>query len=530
MWRQIDVRIVYALTAGALIAGSAATLALAQAGTGAAPQVAAQTMYAAPGGAPQSFADLTAKLLPAVVNVSTTQKVEVNRFAGITPGSPLEELFKKFQEQQGGGAPGQGAPAPVTREATSLGSGFIISSDGYVVTNNHVVSGKGGDTPVDTITVILADRREYTAKLIGRDTLADLALLKIDAKDLPFVAFGDSSKARVGDWAIAIGNPFGLGGTVTAGIVSALHRNIQSGSAYDRYIQTDASINQGNSGGPLFDLNGNVIGINTIIFTPSGGNIGLGFSIPAEIAKPVIDQLRANGKVRRGYLGVSIQPLSDNIAAGLGLPKDKGEIVANVEAGGPASRAGVKQGDVILKVADQEVAFDNTLQFIVSNTPIGTTVPIEIVRGGKKLVLRATVGERPSDKVLAARLGGGDPDESADATDKPDVEMLEAGLGIKLSALTAKIRGELRLQETVQGVVIASVSPSSDAAAQGLQRGDVILSINQVPTTTPMAAARAIADARKAGRETVLLLFQRGPNPPGFIGVKLAAEVAPAKK
>lgn len=530
MWRQIDVRIVYALTAGALIAGSAATLALAQAGTGAAPQVAAQTMYAAPGGAPQSFADLTAKLLPAVVNVSTTQKVEVNRFSGITPGSPLEELFKKFQEQQGGGAPGQGGPAPVTREATSLGSGFIISSDGYVVTNNHVVSGKGGDTPVDTITVILADRREYTAKLIGRDTLADLALLKIDAKDLPFVAFGDSSKARVGDWAIAIGNPFGLGGTVTAGIVSALHRNIQSGSAYDRYIQTDASINQGNSGGPLFDLNGNVIGINTIIFTPSGGNIGLGFSIPAEIAKPVIDQLRANGKVRRGYLGVSIQPLSDNIAAGLGLPKDKGEIVANVEAGGPASRAGVKQGDVILKVADQEVAFDNTLQFIVSNTPIGTTVPIEIVRGGKKQVLRATVGERPSDKVLAARLGGGDPDESADATDKPDVETLEAGLGIKLSVLTAKIRGELRLQETVQGVVIASVSPSSDAAAQGLQRGDVILSINQVPTTTPMAAARAIADARKAGRETVLLLFQRGPNPPGFIGVKLAAEVAPAKK
>lgn len=524
-------RIVYALTAGALIAGSAATLALAQAGSGSAPQAAVQMASAAPGGAPQSFADLTAKLLPAVVNVSTTQKVEVNRFAGITPGSPLEELFRKFQEQQGERNPGQrGGPPPVTRDATSLGSGFIISADGYVVTNNHVVSGRGGDTPVDTITVILSDRREYKAKLIGRDTLADLALLKIDATDLPYVAFGDSSKVRVGDWAIAIGNPFGLGGTVTAGIVSALHRNIQSGSAYDRYIQTDASINQGNSGGPLFDLNGNVVGINTVIFTPSGGNIGLGFSIPAEVAKPVIDQLRASGKVRRGYLGVSIQPLSDNIAAGLGLPKDKGEIVANVEAGGPASRAGVKQGDVILKVADKEVAFDNTLQFIVSNTPIGTTVPIEIVRGGKKMIIRATVGERPSDQVLAARLGGGSTEEAADADDKPDVQSLEAGLGMKLSPLTPQIRTELRLSESVQGVVIASVNPSSDAAAQGMQRGDVILSINQVPTSTPTAAARAISDARKAGRSTVLLLFQRGPNPPGFIGVKLAAETAPAKK
>lgn len=525
-------RIAYALTAGALIAGSAATLALAQV-TAPPPQNApSQIANVAPGGAPRSFADLTAKLQPAVVNVSTTQKVEINRFPGITPGSPLEELFKKFQEQQGGGGDDGSGGTPATREATSLGSGFIISPDGYVVTNNHVVSGRDGNTPVDTITVTLADRREYKAKLIGRDALADMALLKIDAKDLPYVGFGDSSKVRVGDWAIAIGNPFGLGGTVTAGIVSALHRNIQSGSAYDRYIQTDASINQGNSGGPLFDLDGNVVGINTVIFTPSGGNVGLGFAIPAEVARPVIEQLRANGKVRRGYLGVNIQPLNDDIAAGLGLPKDKGEIVANVEAGGPASRAGVKQGDVIVKVGGQDVTYDNSLQFIVSNTPIGTTVPIEIIRNGQRQTLRATVGERPSDQVLAARLGGAPvPDDANPEAEAQGVQSARAGLGITLGTITPQIRRDLRLPDNVQGVVIGAVSASSDAASQGLKRGDVIISINQTPVTTPQAAAAAVATARKAGRETVLLLVQRGPNPPSFVGVKLAPEAAaPAKK
>ena len=523
MWRQIDVRIASALTAGALVVGSALTFALAPAiGQQTAQNAPSVIAQAAPGGAPRSFADLTAKLLPAVVNVSTTQKVEVGRFSGITPGSPLEELFKKFQEQQGGGDDSAGA-APATREATSLGSGFIISADGYVVTNNHVVSGRDGNSPVDTITVTLSDRREYKAKLIGRDTLADLALLKIDATGLPFVNFGDSSQVRVGDWAIAIGNPFGLGGTVTAGIVSALHRNIQSGSAYDRYIQTDASINQGNSGGPLFDLDGNVVGINTVIFSPSGGNVGLGFAIPAEVAKPIVEQLRSGGKVRRGYLGVNIQPLSNDIAAGLGLPKDRGEIVANVEAGGPASRAGVKQGDVIVKVANQEVTFDNTLQFIVSNTPIGTTVPIEIIRGGKRQIIRATVGERPSDQTLAARLNpnlnGGEATPEAKG-----IQTLKSGLGITLSPITPDVRRELRLGDTVQGVVIAAVDASSNAATQGLRRGDVILSVNQIATTTPQAAAAVVQAARTAGRDTVLLLVQRGNNPPSFIGVKLSAD------
>ncbi len=468
-----------------------------------------------PGGAPRSFADLTARLAPAVVNVSTTQKIEVGKLRGLPPGSPLEDLFKRFQEQQGD----QGEP--VTREATSLGSGFIISPDGYVVTNNHVISAEQGkDAPVETITVTLTDRTEYKARIIGRDTLTDLALLKIDATNLPYVKFGNSQAARVGDWAIAIGNPFGLGGTVTAGIVSALHRNIGSGQ-YDRYIQTDASINQGNSGGPLFDLDGNVIGINTAIFSPTGGNVGLGFSIPAELAKPVIDQLRATGTVKRGYLGVAIQPLSTDIAAGLGLPKDKGEIVASVEPSGPAARAGIKQGDVIVKINNSDVTYDNTLSYVVANTPIGATVPIELVRDGTRRTVSATISQRPAESVVQARAGiTPDADDSTDGK-TPGAEAARASLGITLQPLTSQLRQQLKIPETVRGVVIAGINPSSDAATEGLQRGDIILQINQRPTTTPAEAAAAVDAARKAGRDTVLMLVQRGTNPPRYIGIKL---------
>ncbi len=475
-----------------------------------------------PGGAPRSFADLTARLTPAVVNVSTTQKVAVGKLRGIPPGSPLEELFRRFQEQQGE----QGEP--VTREATSLGSGFIIDPTGYIVTNNHVISaGEGkGDAVVDTITVTLSDRREYTAKVIGRDPLTDLALLKIEAAGLPYVRFGDSKSARVGDWAIAIGNPFGLGGTVTAGIVSAVHRNIGSGQ-YDRYIQTDASINQGNSGGPLFDLEGNVIGINTAIFSPTGGNVGLGFSIPAELAKPVVDQLRATGTVKRGYLGVAIQPLSTDIAAGLGLPKDKGEIVASVEPNGPAAKAGIKQGDVIVRINGSDVTYDNTLSYVVANTPIGSSVPIELVRDGQRRTISATIAQRPSEAIVQARAGL-TPDASDDSADSksPAAEATKASLGITLQPLTAQLRQQLKIPDTVKGVVIAGITPSSDAAANGLQRGDIILQINQKPTTTPAEAAAAVDVARKAGRDTVLMLVQRGVTPPRYIGIKLMTEKA----
>jgi serine protease Do len=474
-----------------------------------------------PGGAPRSFADLTSRLAPAVVNVSTTQKVPVGRMRGVPPGSPLEELFRKFQEQQGE----QGEP--VTREATSLGSGFIISPDGYIVTNNHVISAGEGrpganDAAVDTITITLSDRREYKAKVIGRDPLTDMALLKIDAADLPFVKFGNSQGVRVGDWAIAIGNPFGLGGTVTAGIVSALHRNIGSGQ-YDRYIQTDASINQGNSGGPLFDLDGNVIGINTAIFSPTGGNVGLGFSIPAELAYPVIQQLRATGTVKRGYLGVAIQPLSTDIAAGLGLPKDRGEIVATVEPNGPAAKAGIKQGDVIVRINNSDVTYENTLSYVVANTPIGANVPIELIRDGQRKTINATIAQRPAESIVQARAGI-KPDAEEEDPKSPVAEATKQSLGITLQPLTKQLRDQLQIGDTVQGVVIAGITPASDAATNGLQRGDIILQINQKPTTSPAEAAAAVDAARKAGRDTVLMLVQRGKNPPRYIGIKLMDE------
>jgi serine protease Do len=480
----------------------------------AAPATAGPVQALPPRGAPVSFADLTARLQPAVVNISTTQRVEVGRFPRFGPGTNLEDLFRRFQEQQT--EDGQ----PVTREATSLGSGFVISPDGYIVTNNHVISGRDGQKLVDTITVTLSDRREYTARVIGRDPLSDLALLKIDGENLPYVQFGNSEGTRVGDWAIAIGNPFGLGGTVTAGIVSALHRGIQGGGAYDRYIQTDASINQGNSGGPLFDLNGNVIGVNTAIFSPTGGNVGVGFAIPSELAKPVIDQLRATGKVKRGYLGVQIQNMTPAIASSLGLPKDRGEIVASVEPSGPARAAGVQQGDVVVKVAGQEVSPDTSLSYIVANTPIGSRVPIEVIRGGKRLTLTATISERPSEASLL-----GQP-EQADSTDKeegdqPGAEAARKSLGLTLQALSPEIRQQLRLPDTVQGVVVAKVNPSSNAAEEGLQRGDIIVSVNQQPVKTPQEAADAVAAARKAGRDTVLLFVQRGNTPGRFVGVKV---------
>jgi serine protease Do len=449
---------------------------------------------AAPRGAPQSFAELTSKLQPAVVNVSTTQRVPVGGLRRFGGAQTLEELFRRFQEQQG--EDGQ----PVTREANSLGSGFIISADGYVVTNNHVISGRDGQNPVDTITVTLSDRREFKARIIGRDTLSDLALLKIDGQNLPFVSFGNSQGARVGDWAIAIGNPFGLGGTVTAGIVSALHRNITGGGAYDRYIQTDASINQGNSGGPLFDLNGQVIGINTAIFSPTGGNVGLGFAIPAELAKPVIDQLRAGGRVRRGYLGVQIQPVSDDIAASLNLPKNRGEIVANVEATGPARNAGLREGDVVMRVNNQDVTVDNTLSFIVANTPIGSRIPIEVIRDGRRQTLTAVIAERPSDATLLGQSPRAEEDAPTDESPQVGQEAARQSLGITLQAITPEVRQQLRLPETLRGVVIARVNPSSDAAANDLRRGDVILSINQRPVTTTAEAAAAVAAARAAGR------------------------------
>ncbi len=513
-------RYAYAITAALLAGGTTTALVLQQ-------PLSAQVAQNAPGtisaatprpGAPLSFADLAARLQPAVVNISTTQRVQVsqgNPFAG----TPFGDFFGQF----GGGGVGNDGK-PVTREATSLGSGFIISPDGYVVTNNHVISGGPGEGTkpvVSAITVTLPDRKEYKATVIGRDIASDLALLKIDAKNLPFVEFGDSTRTRVGDWVVAIGNPFGLGGTVTAGIISALHRNIGLGGAYDRYLQTDASINQGNSGGPMFDLNGNVIGINTAIFSPTGGNVGIGFAIPAEEAKPVIEALRKGGRVQRGYLGVGIQPITDEIASALGLPKNRGEIVARVEPGQAAARAGIKQGDVIVKVNNQDVTPDNTLSYIVANLPIGSRVPIELIRDGKRSTVTAVVGQRPPEEQLAATDNFG---EDGEGTPGQNAQSSSTALGLSLQALTPQIAGQLGVPGTTQAVVIGAVDQSSDAAAKGLRRGDLILSINQTPVTSPQAAASIVAAARKANRDSVVLLVQRGNAPPRYLGVSLSKD------
>ena len=509
-------RYAYAITAALLLGGTAATMTMQQPlGAQVAQNEPAAMAAAAPrAGAPMSFADLAARLQPAVVNISTTQRVEVN--ANPFAGTPFSGLFGDR------GTPAPNGGKPVTREATSLGSGFIISPDGYIVTNNHVISGGRDGAAVETITVTLPDRKEYVAKLVGRDIASDLAVLKIQATNLPYVKFGDSTQSRVGDWVVAIGNPFGLGGTVTSGIISALHRNTGQGGAYDRYIQTDASINMGNSGGPMFDLNGNVIGINTAIFSPTGGNVGIGFAIPAEQAKTIIDTLRGGGRVKRGYLGVQIQPMTDDISSSLGLPKNVGELIASVEPNQGASRAGIRQGDVVTRVGGRAVTPDETLSYLVSNSPIGTRIPIEIIRDGKPMTVTAVVGERPPEEQLAASLGNDDQGFSTDDDDgKSNAQAAQASLGVAVQPLTPGIARSIGVPADVKGLVVTGVDPSSDAATKTLKRGDVIISINRRPAVTPQDVTTAVSEATQAKRPSVLLLVQRGAGRPIYVGVKL---------
>ncbi|NBR30923.1 MAG: Do family serine endopeptidase [Sphingomonadaceae bacterium] len=499
-------RYAYALTAALLLGGTTATLALQS-------PAASQEAQNEPGlmastaprpGAPMSFADLAARLQPAVVNISTKQKVQVptnNPFAG----TPFADLF------------GGGEGRSVTREAQSLGSGFLISPDGYIVTNNHVVSPGQRGAAVSSITVTFPDRTEYSAKLVGRDAASDLAVLKIEGRNLPYVKFGDSSRTRVGDWVVAIGNPYGLGGTVTAGIVSALHRNIGSGPS-DRYIQTDASINQGNSGGPMFDMSGNVIGINTAIFSPTGGNVGIGFAIPSEVAAPIIETLKSGGKVKRGYLGVSIQPLDEGAAEALGLPKNQGELIARVEPNEAAAKAGIREGDVVVRVGGRDVTPDQTLSFLIANQSVGSRVPIEVIRAGKRLTFTAVLGERPSEDRLAAIAGG---NQGLDPEDEETAQnATRESLGLAVQELTPEIARQLGLTNPPRGVVVAAVDPASDAAAKGVRRGDIILSANQQPTLAAADLGRIATEAKRAGRTNVLLYIQRGSMPPRYLAVK----------
>lgn len=510
------VRYAYGVTGALLLGGAALSLTTGfPAGAQVAQNDAQQMQTVVPrAGAPATFADLTEQLQPAVVNISTRQRIRVanqNPFAG----TPFADLF--------GGDQGDGGAQ--TREAQSLGSGFIISPDGYVVTNNHVITADG-QGEIERITVTMPDGVEFPAKLVGRDAASDLAVLKVDAgKPLPFVKFGDSRASRVGDWVIAIGNPFGLGGTVTSGIVSAVYRATGTGSAYDRYIQTDASINRGNSGGPLFDMKGQVIGINNAIFSPTGGSVGIGFAIPAEIAAPIVEKLKAGQSIERGYLGVRIQPINEDLADSLGIPHNRGEFIQAVEPGGAAATAGLQPGDVVLKVGGKEVTPDQTLSYLVANTQPGMRIPIELIRNGKRMTINATVGKRPSEEELAKNTFDQDQAQEDEAFNKtPERQgegISEKALGISVLPLTPQIARQLGMSDSVRGVVINAVDPSSDAGAKGLRRGDIVISANYRAVATAADLEAALKEAKSANRPALLLQVQRRGQPATYLPVRI---------
>jgi serine protease Do len=452
--------------------------------------------------APDSFADLAAKLLPAVVNVSSTQTITAKGGrpeAGpdmpiFPPGSPFEQFFKDFLNRN---KPGQGGGdnPPAARRAQSLGSGFIVDAAGYVVTNNHVIEG------ADEVSVTLQDNTTLKATIVGRDESGDIALLKVKTdKQLPTVDFGDSGTMRVGDWVLAIGNPFGLGGTVTAGIVSARGRDIHQGQ-YDDFIQTDAAINRGNSGGPLFNMDGQVIGINTAIFSPSGGSIGIGFSIPSNMAKNIVAQLKAYGHPRRGWLGVKIQQVTPEIAESLGLKDANGAMVAGVTDGGPAEKAKIHGGDIILKFGGQDVKEMHNLPRIVADSEVGKEVPVVLWRDGKEVTVQTVLAERPADAELAST----DTPKPTDTTKPTDI----TGLGMKVAPVSQELKDKFQLGADQKGVVITDVSPNTPAAERGLKPGDVIMEVQQAEVAAPSDIQKQVDAARKADRKNVLMLIQR---------------------
>jgi serine protease Do len=438
--------------------------------------------------APESFADLAETLLPGVVNISTTQN---SVRESITGEQDLDQFFRDFFERQRRSNP--------QRRMTSLGSGFVIDPTGYIVTNNHVIA------EADEITVRFHDDRELKATLVGSDDKTDLALLKVEPSEpIASLAWGDSDNIRIGDWVLAIGNPFGLGGTVTAGIVSARNRILDQGGPYDDYIQTDASINRGNSGGPLFNMAGEVIGVNTLIYSnTSGGSVGIGFAIPATMAKNIIAQIREYGRPRRGWLGVRIQTVNDELAEGLRLPQAKGALVANVTPGGPAEKAGIKQGDVILKFDGREVNQMRTLPRMVAETPIKKKVDVVVMRQGSELTLQVELGELTEEAEQATLQTG------PQATVPTAREGKIAALGLTLSELSAPLRERFSLTEDAKGVVVTEVDENSAAAEKGLNPGDVIVEVDQQAVATPSDVDKRVTEAKDRGYRVVTLLLYR---------------------
>jgi serine protease Do len=456
---------------------------------------------------PEGIADIAEQVIDAVVNISTTQNVGPK--AGGQPQTPndpqLDELFRDFFNKRGQG--GDKAPPP-PRRVNSLGSGFIIDATGIVVTNNHVIA------DADEITVILNDGARIKAELMGRDQKTDIALLRIKTdRALKSVRFGDSDKLRLGEWVIAIGNPFSLGGSVTAGIVSARNRDINSGP-YDNYIQTDAAINRGNSGGPLFNLEGEVVGVNTAIISPSGGSIGIGFAVPSKTAITVIEQLKQFGETRRGWLGVRIQTVTDEIADGLGIKPARGALVAGVDEKGPAAPAGIKSGDVIVKFDGKDIRDMRDLPRVVADTPVGKEVPVVVIRSGKEVTIMVTLGRlEDGERAIAANQPGVEP-----PTPPP---VVKRALGIDLANLNDDLRKKYKIRDTVKGIVILGVEASSPAADKRLNPGDVIVEIAQEAVVSADDFQSKIDRLRKDGRRTALLLVASADGELRFVALSL---------
>ncbi len=469
--------------------------------------------------APASFSILAKKVSPAVVNVAAERTVgdrsmvtRRNNQMPFPPGSPFDEFFRRFFDEHGQNrpfGPGQGdnndddnAPGRGQR-AQSLGSGFFIDAEGHVVTNNHVIEDS------DKIKIILNDGSTYDATVVGRDPKTDLALLKANVgKPISYVTFGDSDKAEVGDWVVAVGNPFGLGGTVTAGIISARGRDIQSGP-YDDFLQIDASINRGNSGGPLFDLTGQVIGVNTAIYSPNGGSVGIGFAIPSSLVKLVVADLKDDGKVNRGWLGVSIQPVTPDLAESLALDKPRGALIAEVTSDGPAAKAGLRQRDVILSVGDTAIDDVRALVRHVASLPQGRKVDITIWRDSAKRTISATIGATPAEQVATA--SGKAEGKSAPA----------ARLGLTVAPMTAETKARFGIKNATAGVIVIDVSGDGPAAEAGLRPGDVIVKAGDKTVESPQALSQAVDAAATETKKSVLLMVER-QGQPLFVAVRLA--------